>query len=361
MEQRFSPREFLKARRPERFADSIVEEGPTLDRPTLEYHLEYVTSRNQETEFQRFAFELAKRTVCPNLLPQTGPTGGGDSKVDTETYPVANGLSLVWAVGADRDAASERWGFAISANKDWKSKLRSDIAKIVATGRGYKKAFFITSQFVRDKERADLEDDLRKKHGLDVRILDRSWILDRVFDEHLASLAIDGLGLSSSLRPRIQQGPLDAERQRELEKLDERIKSATLAVNVIAKYASQVNLRTRFHKIIERAGLVPWERAFHNLRATRQTELEDGFPSHVVCAWMGNSESTARKHYLQVRDEHFDSAAKSGAVTRFTGCTERQPDSDTPQKHGELSICATGETGDCLRNEDKYTRQESNL
>ena len=81
------------------------------------------------------------------------------------------------------------------------------------------------------------------------------------------------------------------------------------AVHVIAKYVGQVNLRTRFRKIIERAGLVPWERQFHNLRASRQTELEDKFPSHVVCAWLSNSESVARKHYLQVRDEHFDEAA----------------------------------------------------
>src|SRR5207237_5750030 len=49
---------------------------------------------SQETEFQRFPFELAKRKVCPNLLPQTGPTGGGDSKVDTETYPVADNPAL---------------------------------------------------------------------------------------------------------------------------------------------------------------------------------------------------------------------------------------------------------------------------
>jgi hypothetical protein len=126
-----------------------------------------------------------------------------------------------------------------------------------------------------------------------------------------------------------------------------------------------VNLRTRFHKIIERAGLVPWERSFHNLRATRQTELEDRFPSHVVCAWLGNTEAVARKHYLQVRDEHFEqaalqSAAKSGAITRFTGCTDEQPEGATPQKREEFAFLATGEMGDALGNEDQYARRESN-
>lgn len=46
------------------------------------------------------------------------------------------------------------------------------------------------------------------------------------------------------------------------------------------------------------------------LRATRETELAETFPAHVVCAWIGNSESVARKHYLQVTDEHFAAAAK---------------------------------------------------
>ncbi len=27
--------------------------------------------------------------ICPDLLPQPGPTGDGDSKVNSETYPVA--------------------------------------------------------------------------------------------------------------------------------------------------------------------------------------------------------------------------------------------------------------------------------
>src|ERR1043166_2066515 len=44
-EKRFSPRKFLKARRPERFSDSVLQEGPTLDRSLLEYHLETLTKR----------------------------------------------------------------------------------------------------------------------------------------------------------------------------------------------------------------------------------------------------------------------------------------------------------------------------
>ena len=98
---KLSPREFLKARRPERFSDSVIERTNALDRSMLEYHLESLTNRSQETDFQQFAQHLAEHEICPNLLPQTGPTGGGDSKVDTETYPVADTLSITWYTGLD--------------------------------------------------------------------------------------------------------------------------------------------------------------------------------------------------------------------------------------------------------------------
>ncbi len=70
-----------------------------------------------------------------------------------------------------------------------------------------------------------------------------------------------------------------------------------------------VNLRTGLQRIIERAGLVPWPKLFHNLRATRETELAEIYPIHVVCAWIGNSAAVAQEHYLQVTDEHFAQAA----------------------------------------------------
>lgn len=79
---------------------------------------------------------------------------------------------------------------------------------------------------------------------------------------------------------------------------------------VITRYRdSTQNLRTTFLKVIKRAGLKPWPKLFQNVRSTRETELTDQFPLHAVTAWMGNSQIVASKHYLQLRDEHFDRAA----------------------------------------------------
>jgi len=69
------------------------------------------------------------------------------------------------------------------------------------------------------------------------------------------------------------------------------------------------NLGTTFKKIIARAGLEGWVKPFQNLRASRQTELEQTYPTYVVCKWLGNTPNVARKHYLTVTEDHFRAAA----------------------------------------------------
>ena len=71
----------------------------------------------------------------------------------------------------------------------------------------------------------------------------------------------------------------------------------------------RVNLRTMLHRIIERAGLTPWPRLFHNLRASCATDWVERHPSHAVAKWLGHSPLIAAQHYLQLRDAHFDAAA----------------------------------------------------
>ena len=92
------------------------------------------------------------------------------------------------------------------------------------------------------------------------------------------------------------------------------------------------NRRTHLMRIIRRAGLEPWPKLFQNLRSTRETELAESYPMHVVCAWIGNSQAVANKHYLQVTDDHFAQALRpqDGALQKAMQhpaelrCTEQQ-------------------------------------
>ena len=100
---------------------------------------------------------------------------------------------------------------------------------------------------------------------------------------------------------------------------------------------STSNLRTTMTKIIVRAGLEPWPKLFHNLRSTRQTELEESFPTHVVCAWLGNSPKVAKEHYLQVTDDHFSRAVQIPVHNAATqGHTKPQEAGDEIEDRGDI-------------------------
>jgi integrase len=100
------------------------------------------------------------------------------------------------------------------------------------------------------------------------------------------------------------------------------------------------NLRTQLGRIATKAGVDLWQKPFQNMRSTRETELANDYPQHVVCRWLGNSELVAAKHYLQLTDEHFEKATgevsgaplKAPLDTPLRGTLASQSDSaDEPQ------------------------------
>ena len=135
---------------------------------------------------------------------------------------------------------------------------------------------------------------------------------------------------------------------------------------VITRYRSaNANLRTQLTRIIERAGLTPWKKPFQNCRSTRETELAERFPIHVVTNWLGNSPQVAMKHYLQTTDAHFDEACNSaealaGALqnpVQYAAASDRdEPHDDQPtvKIRRETAPC-----GPALNR--RYPREDSNL
>ncbi|MVA72096.1 hypothetical protein GOZ81_13540 [Agrobacterium vitis] len=185
----------------------------------LSHHLDTLTDRNQHKDFEVFCRKLSERELCPNLRPQTGPEGGGDGKVDTETYPVDERISERWYVG-DGKSDAERWGFAFSAKKTWADKVRSDVTGIVGTERGYDRIIFITSRPARQRDRLRIEDELHKQYGVKVTIFDREWIIDRVFSHGHKGLAYEHLKAGEYQPDKIRLGPRDFKRQQALDELE---------------------------------------------------------------------------------------------------------------------------------------------
>ena len=139
-------------------------------------------------------------------------------------------------------------------------------------------------------------------------------------------------------------------------------------VRVIRRYSlATENLRTQAHRIIKRAGLVPWPKTFQNCRATRETELAQEHPLHVVVKWLGNSQPVAAKHYLQVTDEHFARALQKAqqqvrAEPRTTAQEPGAAESDGERKPLNCVELRTGALACANTSTDMHSPQEdSNL
>lgn len=282
-------KEFFKQLHPEQFSDSKIVKKGKLDRDFLDYFLANLSIKGLEKNFEHFCRKLIEIEVCPNLLPQTGPTGGGDSKVDSETYPVSEPLTEAWYHADAKSAGDERWAFAFSTKKDWKSKVKSDVKKIVETnnlGRNYKKIFFVSNQDIPDKKRAETEDQLRTEYKIDVRIFDKNWILERVFSarKNLELVCESFSSLSKELLNEIIVGELDYKREQQIEEIENKLKRLTelKPAEIIdsAKYSVILSreLEVDYQKIL---GLV----GRYKQLASKYGTTIDKANTYLDCAW----------------------------------------------------------------------------
>ena len=75
---------------------------------------------------------------------------------------------------------------------------------------------------------------------------------------------------------------------------------------------ANANLRITLEKVIRRAGLEPWPRLWHSMRASCETDLARQFPLPVVAKWLGNTQAVAMRHYVDVTDADFERATMGG-------------------------------------------------
>jgi hypothetical protein len=218
-DKKLTPSAFMRKLRPEVYSDTTERTAYLLNAEVFDHHLDTITARNQTHDFEIFCRKLCERAICPNLRPQTGPDGGGDSKADSETFSVSDAVKALWYFG-EANANSERWAFAFSAKKEWLAKVRSDVEGIATTERGYKRIIFITSRYAKAKARAALEDELTKKYGIQVTIHDRSWIVQQVIENDRKDIAYNYLHVGQEATNPTRLGPADYSRTIQLEAIE---------------------------------------------------------------------------------------------------------------------------------------------
>lgn len=94
--------------------------------------------------------------------------------------------------------------------------------------------------------------------------------------------------------------------------------SGAMADNIRARMdgpngSNDANTRTAMLKLVKRAGLTPWPRLFHTLRASCETDLLDTLPMSAVTEWLGHSAAIALKHYARVPEHVFKRAVSGDA------------------------------------------------
>lgn len=213
------PRDLLKKLHPNQFSDSKVIDKIECPRELLDFHLSKLSEQNKHFDFEDFIKNLLEREICPNLIEETGPAGGGDGKVDTENYPVSKDIQNYWWYGLNGE--NDRWAFAISLRKNWKSKCDGDIEKIIKTDRDYTKIFFITNQAIKNDKRLEYQDDKKRETGLDIIILDKTWILDKALNIKNVDL-LKIINITQPLKEK-QIGPNDLKKQMQIEEIERKL------------------------------------------------------------------------------------------------------------------------------------------
>jgi hypothetical protein len=278
-----SPYQFYRTLRPENFSDSRVEQR--MSRLLFKQVMAELSAEMKQDDFEEFTYQLVRRIISPNLVPQTGPMGGGDGKVDFETYAVDKDVACKWYT-ANANRGDERWAFAISCVATWEQKIKRDIANALSTQKEYSRFYFCTNQLVPARKKLEIQKDFKEKYHLDTYILDRNWYEKAVFDDKCYQIAIDTLHLGKELEEVVVEGPLDKQRKIELAEIEERIQQHQSHDGLDTDYVNDLLSAAILSRELER----PWSETIGRFNTALNEAQKNGlrqqiFEIHYQLGW----------------------------------------------------------------------------
>lgn len=169
----------------------------------IRFALDQLSSRNGHHEFEHLCRHLARRTICTNILPATGPvSAGGDQGRDFETfrtYISATDLCDSAFVGMASEGAI---AFACTLQRDnLAQKIKSDVATILGSGVKPDSIYVFLSQGLPVARRHDLQAWATETHQVRLEILDGEAIAETLCDPELFWIAEGYLAVPTEMRP----------------------------------------------------------------------------------------------------------------------------------------------------------------
>lgn len=270
-----TPAQLYRLMRPEYFSDSKME-PEKMTRDQFKYILSRISTDQKQDAFEEFTRRCVQKLITPNIIPQTGPTGGGDAKADLISYPVSKETSSLWTVPEGGNNGSEKWAFAISSVQKWSTKMDGDVKKIVENLPDVTRIYYCTNQAVASRSRLTKQTRYRKDYNIETEILDQNWYVQAVFDQGCYNDAVEALGLGDSLRLVKVLGPLDTKRENRLAELDN-VLPKTQADGFDDQYVSGLIEAARLTRELER----PQQEVFGRYAVALEAANRYGLPQQV--------------------------------------------------------------------------------
>lgn len=95
-----------------------------------------------------------------------------------------------------------------------------------------------------------------------------------------------------------------------------------------------INWRKKLNSLIKLAKLEVWPKLFHNLRASRESELYRQYPLDTVCKWLGHNPATAALHYLH--DPNLDGSFQRAITEGRTEQPSKKPAHNPAHEDSEV-------------------------
>ena len=91
------------------------------------------------------------------------------------------------------------------------------------------------------------------------------------------------------------------------------------------------NHRREFHRICRHAGIEPWSKWCHTLRKNCETDWAQQVPQYVVAVWMGHGIEVSARHYLQVPEQLYATAARTELHQTAPKSAPKRDSADPPE------------------------------
>lgn len=170
----------------------------------IRFQLSQLKSSNKHHEFENLTRWFARKKICSQIIPATGPvSAGGDQGRDFETYRsylISTPLGSSAALGI----TSDKLVFACSLQEKIDPKIRSDVNTICGGPTKPDRIYYFAEKDIPIARRQELQKWAKDSHAVELEILDGQALSEGLTDPDVFWIAQEYLAISSEHYPALE-------------------------------------------------------------------------------------------------------------------------------------------------------------